>query len=300
MPDAARSPAVSMVEGGGPAAVRAPAREGLGVALGAGGARGFAHVVLLEALDELGVRPVAITGCSMGAIVGAAYAAGHSGRDLRSHLLRVLGRRHRVMALLLEARVGRFTDVLRRGFANPVMIDADAMLAAFWPSGMPERFEDLAIPFAVVATDFYDRRELLIDSGPLRSAVAGSMAIPGLVRPVLRDGRTLVDGAAVNPLPYDRLPPNAVRVVACDVVAGPVSGAGAVPTPFEAMFGSAQIMQGAITARMLRERAPDLLVLPPVSHFKVMDFFRYSRILQAAEAEKDAVKRAVERVLEPR
>lgn len=275
-----------------------PLRGGLGLALGAGGARGLAHVVVLEALDELGLRPAAIAGCSMGAIVGAAYAAGHSGRDLRSHLLRVLGRRHRVMALLIEARVGRFTEVLRGGLANPVMVDAEVMLAAFWPSGMPERFEDLSIPFAAVATDFYARSELVIDAGPLRSGVAGSMAIPGLVRPVLREGRTLVDGAATNPLPYDRLPRHASPVVACDVVAGPVSGGGEVPTPFEAMFGSAQIMQGAITAKMLRERAPDLLVRPPVNHFKVLDFFRFSRILQAAEAEKDEVKRALARLLD--
>lgn len=284
-----------------PAGLRIPAaREGLGVALGAGGARGLAHVVLLEALDELGVRPVAITGTSMGAVVGACYAAGLSGRGLRSHLLRVLGRRHRVMALLLEARVGRFTAVLRGGLANPVMVDAELLLSAFWPAGMPERFEDLAIPFATVATDFYARDELLLAEGALRSAVAGSMAMPGLVRPVSRDGRTLVDGAATNPLPYDRLPAGVAAVVACDVVAGPISGEGEAPTPFQAMFGSAQIMQGAITAKMLRERAPDLLIRPPVNGFKVLDFFRFSRILGAAEADKDAIKRDLERLLDPR
>ncbi len=278
---------------------RHPVPDGVGVALGAGGARGLAHVVLLEALDDLGIRPVAIAGTSMGAVVGAAYAAGFSGRALRAHLRRVLVRRHRVMSLLLEARVGRFTAVLRGGLDNPVMVDAEMVLSAFWPPGMPDRFEDLPIPFAAVATDFYARDECLIGEGALRSAVAGSMAIPGLVRPVVRDGRTLVDGAATNPLPYDRLPPAATLVVACDVVAGPVSGDADAPTPFQAMFGSAQIMQSAITARMLRERAPDLLVRPPVAGFKVLDFFRFSRILDAAEAEKDAVKRALEALLDP-
>jgi NTE family protein len=273
---------------------------GLGLALGAGGARGLAHVVLLEALDDLGVKPVAITGTSIGAILGACYAAGLSGRELRTHLLRVFARRHRVMALLLEARVGRFTAVLRGGLANPVMVDAELMLSAFWPVGMPERFEDLAIPFSAVVTDFYARDELVLNEGPLRSAVAGSMAIPGLVRPVLREGRTLVDGAATNPLPYDQLPPEATRIVACDVVAGPVSEEDEVPTPFQAMFGSAQIMQSAITAKMLRERAPDLLIRPPVNDFKVLDFFRLARIFDAAEVEKDKVKRALEALLDPR
>ena len=273
---------------------------GIGLALGAGGARGLAHVVLLEALDELGIRPVALAGTSMGAVVGAAYAAGHTGRDLRQHLTRMLGRRHRVMSLLLDARVGRFSEVLRGGLANPVMVDAERMLAAFWPAGMPDTFEDLSIPFTAVATDFYARDELAIASGPLRSAVAGSMAMPGLVRPVARDGRILVDGAATNPLPYDRLPAAAGRVVACDVVGGPVSGDGDAPTAFQAMFGSAQIMQGAITAKMLRERAPDLLLSPPVSGFKVLDFFGFARILLAAEAAKDDLKRALETLLDPR
>lgn len=278
----------------------APPQGGVGLALGAGGARGLAHVVVLEAFDELGVRPVALAGTSMGAIVGGAYAAGHSGRDLRQHLLRLFGRRHRVMSLLLDARVGRFAEVLRGGLANPVMVDAERVLGAFWPAGMPDTFEELPIPFAAVATDFYARTELVIGSGPLRSAVAGSMAMPGLVRPVPRDGRVLVDGAATNPLPYDRLPAAARRVVACDVVAGPVSGDGETPTPFQAMFGSAQIMQGAITAKMLRERAPDLLLCPPVSAFKVLDFFGFSRILAAAEAGKDDIKRALEPLLDPR
>lgn len=274
--------------------------DGVGLALGAGGARGLAHVVLLEALDELGIKPVAITGTSIGAIIGAAYAAGHTGRALRGHLLRVFGRRHHAMAKLLQARVGRFTELFRRGLSNPVLIDAEATLAGFWPGGMPDLFEGLQIPFAAVATDFYGRSELLIDSGPLLSGVAGSMAIPGLVRPVTRDGLTLVDGAAVNPLPYDRLPARATLIVACDVVAGPVSGASTGPSPFDAMFGSAQIMQTAITAKMLRNRAPDLLLRPAVSDFKVLDFFNADRILRAADEEKDRIKRALEVVLDRR
>ena len=271
----------------------------VGLALGAGGARGLAHVVVLEAFDELGVRPAAIAGTSIGAILGAAYAAGLSGRDLRAQLLRVFGRRHRALSLLLDARVGRFTQVLRGSLTNPVLVDAEVVLEAFWPTGLPERIEDLAIPFAAVATDFHGRAELVLRSGPLRGAVAASMAIPGLVRPVLFEGRTLVDGAATNPLPYDRLPETCTALVASDVVAGPVGEPGSLPSPFEAMFGSAQIMQVAITARMLRERAPDLVVRPPVGAFKVLDFFAFSRILRAAETDKDAIKRALGRLLDP-
>ena len=276
------------------------ASSGIGLALGAGGARGLAHVVVLEAFDELGIRPAAIAGTSIGAILGAAYAAGLSGRDLRGQLMRVLGRRHRALSLLFDARVGRFTQVLRGGLTNPVLVDAEVVLSAFWPPGLPERIEDLAIPFVAIATDFHGRAELVLDSGPLRGAVAASMAIPGLVRPVLYEGRTLVDGAATNPLPYDRLPASCTARIACDVVAGPVGEPGSLPSPFDAMFGSAQIMQLAITAKMLRERMPDLVLRPPVSGFKVLDFFGFSRILRAAETEKDAIKRSIERLVEAR
>ena len=265
------------------------------LALGAGGARGIAHVVVLEVLDELGLRPSLIAGSSMGAIIGAAYAAGQSGADLRHHLYKTLRRRQYVLARLLEARVGRFADLLRRGFTNPVMIDAELMLGIFWPPDMPETFEALRIPLLVVTTDFFAHEELVLSTGNLRSAVAGSMAIPGLIRPVTRDGRVLVDGGAVNPLPYDLLFGRGATVVAVDVVGGPVSPASGMPSPFEAMFGSAQIMQGAITSKMLRNRAPDILVRPPIDAYRALDFFQFSQILRAAETMKDGLKRDIER-----
>ena len=270
------------------------------LALGAGGARGIAHIVVIEALDELGLRPTMIVGSSMGAIIGAAYAAGFSGQELRQHLFRTLRRRQYVLARLLEARVGRFADILTRGLANPMLVDAERMLEFFWPPGMPDRFEALPIPLLVVATDFFAHEELVIGSGPLGSAVAGSMAIPGLVRPVQREGRMLVDGGAVNPLPYDLLAKSGATILACDVVGGPNSAATGIPSAFEAMFGAAQIMQSAITAKMLRARPPDVLIRPPIDGFKALDFFRFLQILRAAESVKDEIKREVERALEAR
>jgi NTE family protein len=135
----------------------------------------------------------------------------------------------------------------------------------------------------VVATDFHGRCEVVIGSGALGPAVAGSMAIPGLIRPVEVDGRVLVDGGAVNPLPYDLLFDHADIVVAVDVTFGGGSRERGIPTPFESMFGSAQIMQGAIT--------PDILVRPAVEQFGVLDFFRVGQILRAAEGAKEELKR---------
>lgn len=260
------------------------------VALGGGGARGIAHVLALEALDEMGISPVAIAGTSMGAVIGGAYAAGIEGRAIRTHILRVLRNRSDVMSKLLRARVGRFADLVLRGRGNPVLLDPETCLDLFWPAGMPSRFEDLAIKTIVVATNYFDRKEAAYDAGPLRPAVAGSMAIPGLFRPVIFGDDVLIDGGAVNPLPYDLLFGVADIVVAVDVTFGGRSLKRRTPSPFGSMFGAAQIMQGAITAQKIKLRAPDILVRPKVEHFAVLDFFAASQILRAAEDSKEELK----------
>src|SRR3954454_24938976 len=116
-------------------------RPTIAFALGAGGARGLAHLVLLEAFDELGIKPAMIAGSSMGAVIGAAYAAGVSERQIRSHTQSLLRDRSTVMAALVEARIGRLTDLIARG--NPFLIDAERFLDRLWPNIIPERFEDL-------------------------------------------------------------------------------------------------------------------------------------------------------------
>ena len=261
------------------------------IALGSGGARGFAHIAVLEALDDLGVTPAAIAGTSIGAMIGAAYAAGMSGRDIRAYVLGALRNRGEVMRKLLRARVGRFSDLVLHGRGNPVLLDSEVCLDLFWPEAVPDFFEELAKPLLVVATDFYDRRELVISSGALGPAVAGSMAIPGLIQPVAYDGRYLIDGGAVNPLPYDLLFDRADIVVAVDVTFGGRRRESRRPAPFQSMFGAAQIMQGAITAEKLKMRSPDILVRPGVEQFGVLDFLRASQILRAAESAKDELKR---------
>ena len=268
----------------------------IALALGGGGARGLAHIVALEALDELGLRPSRIIGTSMGAIIGAAYAAGVSGTALRSHAQAVLKDRTKVLARLLQARVGKMSDLFGRGVGNPVLVDGEKVLDLFWPEAVPDLFADLAIPFSAVATDYHARSEAVFDRGPLVTGVAASMAIPGLVRPVLANGRVYVDGGAVNPLPFDLLPDEAL-VIAVDVTGGPASDDGETPEPFEALLGAAQIMQGAIVEQKLRARRPAVLVRPRVGGFHALDFFRGKAILQAAEPIREELKRAIAAVL---
>ncbi len=110
----------------------------IGLVLGAGGARGLAHIVVLEALDELGVRPAHIAGTSIGAIVGAAYAAGMPARALRAFALASFRDRARVVTKLLSARVGKITDLISRsGIGNPVLVDGERILDLFWPEAVP-------------------------------------------------------------------------------------------------------------------------------------------------------------------
>ena len=272
--------------------------EGVGLALGAGGARGLAHIVLLEALDELGVKPVAIAGCSMGAVIGAAYAAGVTGKQLRAHSLNLLRNRTSFMAQLLQARVGRFSDLFSGLGANPVLIDGEKLLDLVWPTRVPDRFEQLAIPFTAVATDFHGRRDALVDSGPLAPAVAGSMAIAGLVKPVSADGMYLVDGGVTNPLPYRALIGRASVIIACDVTMGPMVASHVSPKPYQAMIGAGQILQSAIIAEMLKTDAPDIMLVPDVQGFSTLDFFRAVQILEAAEPLREEVKRALAAKLE--
>jgi NTE family protein len=274
-----------------------PMRAGtptVAIALGGGGARGIAHIALLEAIDELGLRVTAVAGCSMGAIVGAAYASGLSGADLRAHTLGIFRDRTSVMGRLLKARVGRFTDLFAGRGVNPVLVDGEIVLDHFWPEAVPDRFEDLALPFSAVATNYLARCEAMFSSGPLAPAVAASMAVPGLVRPIEINGQVFVDGGAVNPLPYTHLFGRADIVIACDVTGGPVANGHAIPQPFESTLGSAQIMMATITALMVQAKAPDILVRPPVDQFRALDFFRAAQILAAAEGAKDEIKRGLE------
>lgn len=270
----------------------------IGLALGGGGARGLAHVHVLEAFDELGVRPAAIAGTSIGAIVGAGYAAGMSGTEVRETVLDAFRRPGEVWSKVWQLRPKRFTDLLGGGL---VQFDPERVLDLFLPTSLPERFEDLAIPLAVVAADFYACREVEIAAGPLRRAIAASIALPIVFRPVEIDGVAMIDGGVVNPLPFDRLPGDVDVVVAVDVVGGPVRPADrSYPNARESIFGASQILMQSVIAEKLKSRRPDILVRPAVDIFRVLDFLKAAAIVRATAPVKDEVKRKVEAALEGR
>jgi NTE family protein len=266
------------------------------LALGVGGARALAHIAVIEALDELGVRPACIAGSSFGGLIAACYAAGMSGKAIRRHMIRLAHDRGGILARLLSARVAPLSQWLAAPLGNPVLLDAAKFCALFLPPDIPDDFAELTMPLRLITTDLHGRRQLVSSSGPLKPAIAASMAIPGLIQPVETEGRVLVDGAAVNPLPFDCLQGLADLVVAVDCAGGPDETSG-IPGPWDAMFATITVMGQAIVAEKLKSGGPDLLIRPNVGTFRLLDFFSASAILRAALPAKAELKEKLPRLL---
>jgi NTE family protein len=260
------------------------------LALGGGGARGLAHIAVLEALDDMGVRPAAIAGTSIGALIGAAYAAGLRGKDIRHHVIALAHRRGEIRRRLIGARAGTLADLFSRAPGNATQLDAEKFCAQFLPEAVPADFAALAIPLIVMATDLHRRQEAPLASGPLRAALAASIAIPGLFRPVSIDDRILVDGGATNPLPFDQLDGRADVVVAVDVFGVPAADRSDLPGAWESMFTTLLIMGSTIVAAKHKHDAPDLVIRPNIAIFRTLDFYQASAIMRVADAVKPEVK----------
>jgi len=267
------------------------------LALGGGGARGLAHIAVIEALDDMGVKPTAIAGTSIGALIGAAYAAGMRGKDIRHHVIRFAHDRRETMARLVQARAGTLADLLSGAFSQATQMDAEKFCAQFLPDAVPPEFSALTIPLTVMATDLHRRAEAPLSGGPLRSALAASIAIPGLFRPVSVDGRIMVDGGATNPLPFDQLRGRADVVIAVDVFGVPAAERSDMPSAWESMFATIMIMGSTIVAAKHKHAAPDLMIRPNVAIFRTLDFYQASAILRTADAVKPEVTEKLSKLL---
>jgi NTE family protein len=266
------------------------------LALGAGGARGLAHIAVIEALDEMGAKPAAIAGSSIGAVIGAGYAAGMTGRAMRRHLIALAHDRGEVLRRVMAARAVAWSEILGAGFGNPLVVDAAKFYEAFLAALLPMSFSELAIPLTVIAADLHRRTPLIFTDGALKPALAASMAVPGLVRPLEHAGRVLVDGGTVDPLPFGVLRGAADIIVAVDASGGGTERAG-VPDPWESLFAAITLMGHAIVAEKLKAGGPDLVVRPNVGIFRMLDFFQASAILRAAEPIKADVKKTLAALL---
>lgn len=275
----------------------------IGLALGGGAARGLAHIVVLEALDELGVKPSFVAGCSIGALLGAAYASGLSGREIREHALSVLGSPGAAARRLFwtENNVEKARPI-NLGWLRPVSLNGLGIVRLVSPPGVAKRVEATTIPFVVSATDFHAGREVTIEAGNMVEAVAASIAIPGVIEAPRLNGRVMIDGAYTNPVPMDQVRKHGCdMLIAVDVTGMPVENPSRkLPGTAELVLGSTQVMQKEITRLKAVAARPDVMITPAIDRFGAADFLKIREILAAAEPERDRLKRRLARFLESR
>ncbi len=265
------------------------------VAFGGGGARGLAHIHVIEVLDELGIRPVAIAGSSIGAIMAAGMAAGMSGRDIHGYARSVLGDRAALASLMWRMRPTNLREAF--GGIRVSQFDMERILRSLLPKAIPDDFAALQIPLQVTATDFFGHSLVVTDEGDLYTALAASAAIPALFRPVRRDGRILIDGGIYDPVPYDLLMDKADIVIGIDVVGAP-EGDNRMPNSIDLMFGASQLMMQSIIKNKLTRLRPAVFLRPPVLRFRVLDFLKIDAVLRESEPIRDELKHAIDKAVE--
>ncbi len=217
--------------------------DSVGIALGSGGGRGLAHLGVFKYLAEIGVRPVFVAGTSAGSIVGAAYACGRI-----EELTQIAENADWKFMAKIFGEVG----IHRSGFFTGRQVEK--FFRSFYPVS---EIGDLDIPFVAVATDYRRNREVVIDEGDLIEAIRASISIPGVFTPVRRNGRYLVDGALVNPVPVSVVRKmGAKTVIGVDVNLAPGKGI-ADPLPRKAERHFQQSL------RLLRNRLDELAEANP-------------------------------------
>ena len=177
-------------------------------------------------------------------------------------------------------------------------INAESVLRSVLPADIPADFSQLSIPLRVLATDFYGQDQVVIDRGPLVTAIAASVALPVVFTPVTLDGRVLMDGGLVNPLPFDVLQGEADITVAIDVSGSAVQpGWHPAPTAYNALITASQILQRAIVREKLKAQQPDIYIDVEVDEYALLDFHKYHHILKASIPAQEKLRRQLRRVL---
>jgi NTE family protein len=287
----------------------------IGLALGGGSARGWAHIGVIRALVDAGIEPDIVCGTSIGALVGAAYVGGELD-PLETW----------VRSLRLQTVVSFLDFSLNGG-----LIKGEKLIGFFRSHFVDRDIRELARPFGAVATDLRRGREVWLREGPVTDAVRASIALPGLFTPVQLDGSWLVDGGLVNPVPVslcramgadlviavnlntDRLghhlKPKPVKAPRKHITAEPDTLADAVmariqagmsqlginheagprvPAMLDVVASSINIMQVRITRSRLAGDPPDVMVAPLLADLGLMEFHRASVAIDAGRRAAEA------------
>ncbi len=266
----------------------------IGLALGGSGARGLAHIPMLEAFDELGLKPAMIAGCSMGALVGAAYAGGMSGKELRDHALSLLSNRMAMARHVFGAKGGRFGNILSIKGLTSMQLEGRKLADIALPSHLPQQMEDHAIPLKIIVTDYERMEEVVLQSGHVHEAVGASIAIPGLISAPLINGRIHVDGGVKNPVPFNHVTQGMDLVVAIDVTGRPRPPRNSHPSNLELAIGSVLILFHELADLRREHMPPDIYITPDIDLFNSGDFFKAKEIFLASEPAKERLKRALD------
>lgn len=252
----------------------------IGLALGGGAARGFAHIGVIQALEEAGIRPDLVVGTSAGSVVAALYASGKSGKELQ-----------KVAESMEEAS---FSD-WRLPFFKPGVLKGEALARFISGQVGGRQIQDLPMSLGVVATDLDSGRGVLFQRGDIASAVRASSAIPALFQPVLIAGREYVDGGLVAPVPVQFARQMGAQVVIAVDISGAPQGNAASDT-FQILMQTFSIMGKSISAFELREA--DVVVKPSLTGLSSASFVSRSQAIsaghQAMQLWIDKLRRAIQ------
>ena len=233
----------------------------LGIALGGGGARGFAHIGVLKILEGEGIEPQLMAGTSMGAVIAALYANGMSAREIEDIALNMsninnLGN----MVKLLDSSLTKLRNVISNSAIQEYLAEM---------FGGQKDFSDLKIPLALAAVDVLHARDVALQEGDLLEAISASMALPGIIAPLQKGDSLLVDGGSLNNVPADLVDSMGAEVTVAVDVSPDVTNMDFwdeqhIPGIAMANWRTNAIMVANFTAAKLRKARTDLIIRPDI------------------------------------
>ena len=244
-----------------PPAVRVPPK--LGLALGGGAARGFAHIGVIQVLEEAGLRPDFVAGTSAGSVVAALYASGKTGAQLQQ-----------VGESMEEAAI---TDWTLPVF-NSGVLRGDALAKYVNQQVGGRLIENMTVPLGIVATDLYSGEMMVFQRGDTGMAVRASSAVPAIFQPVKISGRSYVDGGLVSPVPVRAARRMGAQVVVAIDITSPPDSSGNDGT-VAVLLQTASIMGKSINAFELKEA--DVVVRPDLRAVSSADFSSRKKAIEA-------------------
>ena len=271
----------------------------IGIALGSGGAKGLAHILILEALEEAGLRAACVSGASAGAIIGGLYCSGVAAADLREVMADLSGvslKKEESFAARFAGELLNLAGKLDFDLGSGGLIRGDRFFDGYYNHVRANKFEELEVPLRVVASDFWKRSQVVLESGLIGPAMRATTAMPGLFPAVEYEGRVLVDGGMVNPVPFDLLE-GCNLTVGVNVMGQRVSRQSQRPGMAESVANGYQILMNALLHEKLKRGAPDIFIEPKLVDVQVMDLHRAAEIYESCEPAKEEFKRKLDKAL---